>query len=373
MWFGVSSPLEGVNDSVAQEVKGCHASYNDSVFTPFNTSCTSNDGLTYTITIGLPIGSGDNGHPALSGIYGRVQASINGQLYEAKASAVIALHNTITGNSFYDRSLTVSMGEEIHLSVDLPTCCENSRDKVRWQHNGNWMNGWHNSSVYITNARVEDSGIYKLSYGKGTGEIMVWHVKVRGCPVSRYGPPECAGRCPTCHNGGLCDHVTGLCICPAGYIGINCHTVCASGTRYGRSCTKRCPGNNCQGHFICPPDPMPCSCAPGYYGLACSKRCTPGSYGPDCSIPCNCQDVFNPCDYRFGCSSRCDTYIFNIDRCKKKSIGRCPYGYYGTECHLTCHCNPHIRCVKSSGSCGRYPCADGWAGFACQEGMFKKI
>ena len=44
-----------------------------------------------------------------------------------------------------------------------------------------------------------------------------------GCPASKYGA-NCEHTCRTCWNGGVCEHETGICICPPGYQGEQCET-----------------------------------------------------------------------------------------------------------------------------------------------------
>lgn len=41
------------------------------------------------------------------------------------------------------------------------------------------------------------------------------------CPVDMYGK-DCDQECPPCYNGGICHDIWGVCVCPAGFSGLNC-------------------------------------------------------------------------------------------------------------------------------------------------------
>ena len=59
------------------------------------------------------------------------------------------------------------------------------------------------------------------------------------CPVGTYGV-HCAETCQ-CVNGGKCYHVSGSCLCEAGFSGDRCDArLCPEGL-YGIRCDKRCP------------------------------------------------------------------------------------------------------------------------------------
>lgn len=59
------------------------------------------------------------------------------------------------------------------------------------------------------------------------------------CPVGTYGV-RCAETCQ-CVNGGKCYHVSGSCLCEAGFAGERCEArLCPEGL-YGIKCDKRCP------------------------------------------------------------------------------------------------------------------------------------
>lgn len=59
------------------------------------------------------------------------------------------------------------------------------------------------------------------------------------CPVGTYGA-GCAETC-RCVNGGKCYHVSGACLCEAGFAGELCEArLCPEGL-YGIKCDKRCP------------------------------------------------------------------------------------------------------------------------------------
>ena len=44
------------------------------------------------------------------------------------------------------------------------------------------------------------------------------------CRSGRWGPPGCTGVCDTCYNGGICDDLTGRCVCSPGFMGLDCLT-----------------------------------------------------------------------------------------------------------------------------------------------------
>ncbi|KAG1676199.1 Receptor-type tyrosine-protein phosphatase F [Nymphon striatum] len=104
-----------------------------------------------------------------------------------------------------------------------------------------------------------------------------------GCPANLYGS-TCNGTCSSCFNGGICHDVTGDCICPPGFTGLNCERACG-GNKFGADCEQICYkqpaqfGANaqnfemgCQFFLFCKLDPYGCSCAPGFQGSMCDTE-----------------------------------------------------------------------------------------------------
>ncbi|XP_033103391.1 tyrosine-protein kinase receptor Tie-1-like [Anneissia japonica] len=97
---------------------------------------------------------------------------------------------------------------------------------LRWTHNyGDVISKWNGSStIKIENVRKQDGGVYECyqdEYGKD-GNHGIMRLIVRACPSPKWNPPSCELDCPVCYNGGVCDDITGVCICPAGFKGANC-------------------------------------------------------------------------------------------------------------------------------------------------------
>uniref|UniRef100_A0A8C1NNM6 receptor protein-tyrosine kinase n=1 Tax=Cyprinus carpio TaxID=7962 RepID=A0A8C1NNM6_CYPCA len=124
--------------------------------------------------------------------------------------------------------------------------------------------------------------------------IVVW---LTGCKAGLWGA-DCTKSCLSCANGGVCDDVTGECICPPGFKGPTCETVCGEG-RFGRSCKERCVDGVCRSLLFCLRDPYGCSCASGWRGFKCSEACPDGYYGADCKQKCECK--LGKCNRFRGC------------------------------------------------------------------------
>ena len=62
-----------------------------------------------------------------------------------------------------------------------------------------------------------------------------WHF-VTACIAQKWNPPSCADDCPVCYNGGVCDDVSGQCICAPGFSG----TVCEKGKQNVQAMIKSC-------------------------------------------------------------------------------------------------------------------------------------
>ncbi|XP_063963207.1 receptor-type tyrosine-protein phosphatase delta-like [Lytechinus pictus] len=144
---------------------------------------------------------------------------------------------------------------------------------------------------------------------------------VRDCPAGFWGR-GCDQDCPNCLNGGICDDVTGVCVCPPGFTGQLCSNGLGKDT-FGQLGQFRCSediGNitDCRGVLVCNGPPYGCSCAAGYKGADCMQECEDG--------------------------------------------------YFGADCDQTCHCLNNALCAGDTGRCDLAGgCEDGWAGVNCQE------
>lgn len=135
---------------------------------------------------------------------------------------------------------------------------------------------------------------------------------VSGCPWGFYGL-DCQEKC-LCLNGGSCNHISGECSCPAGWIGPFCNL------------------SELQLHHTkLPNDEMPPQC-----------------HGPDHS-----SDTF---DQQSSC--RGNDIVVPL-------LAACPSGSYGEGCNQTCSCRNAGICHPASGQCA---CASGWTGPSCTEG-----
>ncbi|ETE62786.1 Multiple epidermal growth factor-like domains protein 11, partial [Ophiophagus hannah] len=64
---------------------------------------------------------------------------------------------------------------------------------------------------------LHSSRVSMLGPRKDFGVLLTGSVCAQPCPSGTYGV-NCSQECP-CRNGGQCDHVTGVCLCTAGYMG----------------------------------------------------------------------------------------------------------------------------------------------------------
>ncbi|XP_063962745.1 receptor-type tyrosine-protein phosphatase delta-like isoform X1 [Lytechinus pictus] len=166
------------------------------------------------------------------------------------------------------------------------------------------------NSLNISRANKEDhAGIHHYFYTGEPDRGGLMKLIVRGC-LDNYWGPECQYTCPTCYNGGVCDDVSGRCVCPPGFTGDHCQTACDQG-KFGQGCLGSCEAigsgrNDCSGAVFCLPDPYGCSCAAGWMGLNCNQACPGGTYGAGCTETCHCNSS-EPCDLITGaCSNGCE-------------------------------------------------------------------
>ncbi|XP_072043279.1 uncharacterized protein [Amphiura filiformis] len=264
-------------------------------------------------------------------------------------------------------TIVSSIGESITLRVTT------TKSALRWIHNGQRvLQNWNGqTTVTINNVRLADAGVYEC-YEDGRreeGEHAIMILIVRGCPTSKYGT-NCENTCKTCWNGGVCEEMTGICVCPPGFQGEQCQTACGDSNHWGASCTLYCFGINprpdgCRSHLFCGPNPVGCTCITGITGLDCMQDCPPGKYGANCDQDCHCSA--SECNPATGCTSgNCHDGYDNI-ACQ--GVRECPIGYFGDMCQYPCHCNDENTCDKNTGVCGNGKCAIGWAGADCQNAL----
>ncbi|XP_033122498.1 multiple epidermal growth factor-like domains protein 11 [Anneissia japonica] len=277
--------------------------------------------------------------------------------------------------TFEQRTLTVGLGE----NVEIVMTTNQPMTDLRWTHNyGDVISKWNGSStIKIENVRKQDGGVYECyqdEYGKD-GNHGIMRLIVRACPSPKWNPPSCELDCPVCYNGGVCDDITGLCICPAGFKGANCEIGCGS-NYFGRFCSVLCSWKSeesCKEKVFCPPDPVGCNCIDGYGGLDCSQTCGTGWYGASCQQMCRCNVTY--CDRKYGCNNDSCWDGYTGPQCQ---VGcnciagyggldcsqTCGTGWYGASCQQMCHCNV-TYCDRKYG-CINDSCWDGYTGPQCQ-------
>ncbi|XP_033099346.1 uncharacterized protein LOC117102992 [Anneissia japonica] len=166
------------------------------------------------------------------------------------------------------RSISASVGDNVTLSV---TSIIRDISGFLWKLNNNSIpEGNGKDSLTINNVRPSDAGIYECYTGERNGKHAIMRLIVRGCPTRMYGS-NCDLKCPVCYNGGICDDVTGFCVCPAGFQGEDCSAGCGN-NNWGRTCSIVCSSSgNCKGVMFCPPDPSGCACQAGFSGVTCDN------------------------------------------------------------------------------------------------------
>ncbi|XP_071500268.1 tyrosine-protein kinase receptor Tie-1-like [Diadema antillarum] len=260
---------------------------------------------------------------------------------------------------------TVNAGERgIKILMTAIAQPDRARSPLRWRFNGTDALRPDKSSVLKIRRPVTqaDEGVYEIFYRgeRDTARGGLFRLIVRDCPAGKWGPPDCSGICDMCYNGGVCDDKSGRCICPNGFKGPNCLTICGEGreggNRFGRDCEFRCSietdePNACRGFLFCLPDPFGCSCDRGFRGHDCS-----GKYGAGCSESCHCAS--GECD-RFtgtcrGFTKECSDG-WSGTNCQIPAV--CPRGYFGQNCTDKCHCLDDKSCDRHTGACSNGQCA----------------
>uniref|UniRef100_A0AAY4A4P1 receptor protein-tyrosine kinase n=1 Tax=Denticeps clupeoides TaxID=299321 RepID=A0AAY4A4P1_9TELE len=220
-------------------------------------------------------------------------------------------------------TITASLGDEVNISytrrnvVDVDSVIfKNGPENLQNVGVNTFVHSLPKNEImdtlqfHISSVGLTDAGFYIARYiADAETSSGITRLIVRNCSVNRWGA-DCSKACPVCQNGGVCHDGRGGCICPPGFKGPNCQTVCGEG-RFGRSCKERCRDGQCRSMVFCQQDPYGCSCATGWKGLNCSEACPEGYYGAGCKLSCQCGPK-GKCDRFRGCvcpgrhGSRCE-------------------------------------------------------------------
>uniref|UniRef100_A0A8C1DRL3 receptor protein-tyrosine kinase n=1 Tax=Cyprinus carpio carpio TaxID=630221 RepID=A0A8C1DRL3_CYPCA len=201
-------------------------------------------------------------------------------------------------------TITVNEGEDVNISYSIKTYLPEDtviRKNGVYEHTSPQGDFMDVINYQIINAKAQThAGIYAIQYISGAPfSSAITRLIVRSCKAGLWGA-DCMKSCLPCANGGVCDDVTGECICPPGFKGPTCETVfvCGEG-RFGRSCKERCVDGVCRSLLFCLREPYGCSCASGWRGFNCSEACPAGYYGADCKQKCECEQ--GKCNRFRGC------------------------------------------------------------------------
>ncbi|KTF89915.1 hypothetical protein cypCar_00028747 [Cyprinus carpio] len=228
------------------------------------------------------------------GFYCQLKNSNRSKIYTYKM-----LHEA----AFLPESLTITVneGEDVNISYSRKTYLP--EDTVIYK-NGDFEHSSPKEDMNVINYTIinakaqSHAGVYAIRYiSEAPFSSAITRLIVRSCKAGLWGA-DCTKSCLSCANGGVCDDVTGECICPPGFKGPTCETVCGEG-RFGRSCKERCVDGVCRSLLFCLRDPYGCSCASGWRGFKCSEACPDGYYGADCKQKCECK--LGKCNRFRGC------------------------------------------------------------------------
>ncbi|XP_071811163.1 uncharacterized protein [Apostichopus japonicus] len=210
---------------------------------------------------------------------------------------------------FKPSAFTITANLDERVTLKMLASDSNSTQQVRWRYS--WgsvtreLSEWEgNTTPVIEKVNTSDAGVYEAYTTSSTDSGYV-RLIVRGCRYNLWGSPSCQWTCPVCYNGGICDDVSGGCVCPPGFTGGQCEQACPSGyigRRCGISCATVIGVADCRGVEICLPHSFGCSCAPGFTGLDCQTVCDEGAYGAGCTEVCHCPSM-SQCDSKTGLCS----------------------------------------------------------------------
>ncbi|KAI3389266.1 hypothetical protein SNEBB_011152 [Seison nebaliae] len=160
------------------------------------------------------------------------------------------------------------------------------------------------------------------------------------CDDHHYGN-MCQYEC-NCLNDGICDKVTGRCICPPGIYGEMCEDGCQKGF-FGNKCEKKC---NCPSGVRCDRLFGFCQCNLGTWGLQCDKACPKGYFGSNCLYACTCNKRNS-----LGCDSRNGRCLCKSGFTGLTCSSQCKAGRWGTHCRNKCPFQCRISCNRLNGRC----------------------
>ncbi|XP_072173172.1 angiopoietin-1 receptor-like [Diadema setosum] len=260
-------------------------------------------------------------------------------------------------------TVTASPGDAVNVSVQF---MHHTRipDYLVWSRNGTPLP--RNATRFgvfeyytIPEVTTSDAGIYRAHPPNDPDQGGYTRLIVRSCSANLWGV-GCTNECPACMNQGVCDDVTGECLCPPGFKGETCETACGP-NRFGSDCEFECTGSSCRYMQFCLGDPFGCSCATGYAGLACDQECPAGHFGAGCLQTCHCQNG-GLCDPYVGCQCVGD---WTGPTCEIKT---CPDGQtiYGSLCSNSSVCKNGGTCDPCDGCV----CTGDWAGPTCEDKAF---
>ncbi|XP_071851434.1 uncharacterized protein [Apostichopus japonicus] len=137
------------------------------------------------------------------------------------------------------------------------------------------------------------------------------------------------------------------CRCGAGWKGLDCLTACGS-SKFGASCLQEC---NCDG--TCDRFTGSCSgsCESGWGGFNCQipDVCPVGYYGPNCTSICNCRNGVQ-CDTLTGECPNQQCGPGYVVPPASVTCQECQGAYFGQLCQEECHCAEEA-CNKLNGQC----------------------
>eukprot|EP00057_Strongylocentrotus_purpuratus_P019800 XP_011674274.1 PREDICTED: uncharacterized protein LOC100890278 [Strongylocentrotus purpuratus] len=122
-------------------------------------------------------------------------------------------------------TVTVSLDEEVRLVMN-PGSSETGSLVWTLNHEDGGQTDLSSSvsgdALYISRAKKADhAGIHHYYYSDDPDKGGLVKLIVRACLDNLWGP-DCQYTCPTCYNGGVCDDVSGRCVCPPGFSGDHC-------------------------------------------------------------------------------------------------------------------------------------------------------